>query len=105
MYQSYLIFYLNSLQKSALLSVLEMLRSSHVEPKVRKSALVQVSVMLSDSSLHKTFISENGLSLILDIFSKALVKVLNIFLVENTFILLILYIFRLRKILSTTLIQ
>ncbi|XP_008212651.1 rotatin isoform X1 [Nasonia vitripennis] len=61
-------------QRSALISVLEMLRSNNIEPKMRKSALVQVSVMLSDSSLHKLFISENGLPLILDIFSKALIE-------------------------------
>jgi rotatin len=51
-----------------------MLQSSNVEPKMKKSALVQVSVMLSDPSLHKLFISENGLPIILDIFSKALVN-------------------------------
>ena len=51
-----------------------MLKSNNIEPKVRKSALVQISVMLSDTSLHQTFIEEDGLSLILDIFSKALVS-------------------------------
>ncbi|XP_058799120.1 rotatin isoform X2 [Phymastichus coffea] len=61
-------------QRSALISVLEMLESSNIEPKIRKSALVQLSVMLTDISLHKVFISQNGLPLILDIFSKALLE-------------------------------
>lgn len=50
-----------------------MLRSDS-DPKIRKSALVQVNVMLTDSSLHEPFLTENGLTLILDIFSKALVR-------------------------------
>jgi len=58
-----------------MLSVLEMLNESNIDPKIRKSALVQISVMLSDTSLHKLFIDQNGLSLILDIFNKALVKI------------------------------
>ncbi|XP_012272783.1 rotatin isoform X2 [Orussus abietinus] len=61
-------------QRSSLLSVLEMLNGSNVEPKMRKSALVQISVMLTDTSLHKLFITENGLALILKIFSKALME-------------------------------
>lgn len=64
-------------QRSALVSVLEMLESSNIEPKIRKSALVQLCVMLTDISLHKVFISQNGLPIILDIFSKALVRHLN----------------------------
>lgn len=51
-----------------------MLNDSDIDPKIRKSALVQISVMLTDSSLHKLFISENGLPLILNIFNSALVK-------------------------------
>ncbi|XP_012536869.1 rotatin isoform X2 [Monomorium pharaonis] len=61
-------------QRSNLLSVLEMLNEPNVDPKIRKSALVQISVMLSDSSLHKLFINQNGLPLILDIFNKALIE-------------------------------
>ncbi|XP_011175426.1 rotatin isoform X1 [Solenopsis invicta] len=61
-------------QRSNLLSVLEMLNEPNVDPKIRKSALVQISVMLSDTSLHKLFINQNGLPLILDIFNKALVE-------------------------------
>ncbi|KAL7292988.1 hypothetical protein TKK_0013438 [Trichogramma kaykai] len=61
-------------QRSSLSSVLDMLRSGNVEPTVRKSALVQISVMLSDSSLHKPFIAENGISLVSDIFTKALIE-------------------------------
>lgn len=57
-----------------MLSVLEMLNEPNVDPKIRKSALVQISVMLSDTSLHKLFINQNGLPLILDIFNKALVN-------------------------------
>lgn len=57
-----------------MLSVLEMLNEPNVDPKIRKSALVQISVMLSDTSLHKLFISQGGLSLILDIFNRALVS-------------------------------
>ncbi|CAG5088137.1 Similar to RTTN: Rotatin (Homo sapiens), partial [Cotesia congregata] len=63
-----------SYQRSSLLSVIEMLKSPNVEPKVRKSALVQISVMLTDSSLHKLFLKENGLKIILDIFDKALIE-------------------------------
>ncbi|KAK0170662.1 hypothetical protein PV328_008487 [Microctonus aethiopoides] len=61
-------------QRSSLLSVMEMLKMPNVEPKVRKSALVQISVMLSDTSLHKLFLSENGLTIILDIFDKSLIE-------------------------------
>ncbi|CAL7947029.1 unnamed protein product [Xylocopa violacea] len=61
-------------QRSNLLPVLEMLNEPNVDPKIRKSALVQISVMLSDSSLHKLFITENGLPLILKIFNSALVE-------------------------------
>ncbi|XP_014215575.1 rotatin [Copidosoma floridanum] len=60
--------------KSNLVSTLEMLRTSNIEPKVRKSALVQISVLVTDQSLHKVFITENGLKIILDIFSKALIE-------------------------------
>lgn len=67
------------LQRSNLLSVLEMLNEPNVDPKIRKSALVQISVMLTDSSLHKLFITENGLSLILNIFNSALVRFYNIY--------------------------
>lgn len=61
-------------QRSSLLSVIEMLKTPNVEPKVRKSALVQISVMLTDSSLHKLFLKENGLKVILDIFDKSLIE-------------------------------
>ncbi|KAI4475480.1 hypothetical protein M0802_015139 [Mischocyttarus mexicanus] len=61
-------------ERSSLLSVLELLRDSDVDPKMRKSALVQISVMLTNSSLHKLFINENGLSLILHAFNSALVE-------------------------------
>ncbi|XP_011873858.1 PREDICTED: rotatin isoform X2 [Vollenhovia emeryi] len=61
-------------QRSNMLSVLEMLTEPNVDPKIRKSALVQISVMLSDTSLHKLFINQGGLPLILDIFNKALVE-------------------------------
>lgn len=57
-----------------MLSVLEMLNEPNVDPKIRKSVLVQISVMLSDTSLHKVFLNQSGLSLILDIFNKALVS-------------------------------
>ncbi|KAG7209111.1 hypothetical protein KM043_015257 [Ampulex compressa] len=61
-------------QRSNLLSVFEMLHEPNVDPKIRKSALVQISVMLTDASLHKLFITENGLSMILDIFNGALIE-------------------------------
>ncbi|KAL6436580.1 hypothetical protein ACFW04_004801 [Cataglyphis niger] len=61
-------------QKSNMLSVLELLNEPNVDPKIRKSALVQINVMLSDTSLHKLFINQGGLSLILDIFNKALIE-------------------------------
>lgn len=57
-----------------MLSVLEMLNEPNVDPKIRKSALVQISVMLSDTSLHKLFINQGGLPLILNIFNRALVR-------------------------------
>ncbi|XP_020290276.1 rotatin isoform X2 [Pseudomyrmex gracilis] len=62
-------------ERSNLLIVLEMLSESHiVDPKIRKNELVQISVMLSDHSLHNLFLSKNGLPLILDIFNKALIE-------------------------------
>lgn len=53
-----------------------MLRDSDVDPKMRKSALVQINVMLTDTSLHKLFVNENGLSLILQAFNSALVNII-----------------------------
>ncbi|XP_032667797.1 rotatin isoform X2 [Odontomachus brunneus] len=61
-------------QRSNMLSVLEMLNEPNVDPKIRKSALVQISVMLSDTSLHKLFVNQGGLPLVLDIFNRALVE-------------------------------
>ncbi|KAK2582399.1 hypothetical protein KPH14_004718 [Odynerus spinipes] len=61
-------------QRSSLTSVLEMLSDPELDPKMRKSALVQINVMLTDTSLHKLFIDENGLSLILQMFNSALVE-------------------------------
>ncbi|XP_076183468.1 rotatin homolog anastral spindle 3 isoform X2 [Ptiloglossa arizonensis] len=52
----------------------QMLHEPDIDPKIRKSALVQISVMLSDSSLHTLFISENGLPLILKIFNSSLIE-------------------------------
>ncbi|KOC59425.1 Rotatin [Habropoda laboriosa] len=63
-----------SYQRNNLLPVLEMLNEPNIDPKIRKSALVQISVMLTDSSLHKLFIAENGLPLILKIFTSALIE-------------------------------
>ncbi|XP_011308952.1 rotatin [Fopius arisanus] len=57
-----------------LLSVLEMLKVSSVEPKVRKSALIQVSVMLTDSSLHRVFLKEKGLEILLEILERSLME-------------------------------
>lgn len=50
-----------------------------IEPKMKKSALVQICVLMSDSSLHKTFIANSGLTIILDIFANALVSFSNNF--------------------------
>ncbi|XP_034951407.1 rotatin [Chelonus insularis] len=62
-------------EKSSILSVLEMFKvTPSVEPKIRKSALVQLSVILTDKSLHELFLRENGLSYILEIFEKALIE-------------------------------
>lgn len=63
-----------SYQTSSLLSVLELIKTPDVEPNVRKSALVQISVMLTDTYLHKFFIRENGLTLVLDIMNKSLIE-------------------------------
>ncbi|XP_043271648.1 rotatin [Venturia canescens] len=59
---------------SSLLAVLELIKTPDVEPKVRKSALVQLSVMLTDTCLHKLFIREHGLPLVLDIMNKSLIE-------------------------------
>lgn len=56
-----------------------MLRDSDVDPKMRKSALVQINVMLTDTSLHKLFLNENGLFLILQAFNSALVNIIYYF--------------------------
>ena len=50
-----------------------MLNTPSIEPKIKKSALVQMSVMLTDVSLHKLFIAESGVQIILEIFTSALV--------------------------------
>lgn len=74
------------------MSVLDMLKTTSVEPKIRKSALIQVSVMMTDVSLHKLFIAENGLQIILEIFASALVivnyslKIFSMFLYMEIFL-------------------
>ena len=54
-------------------TVLEMLRTPNIEPKMKKSAVTQISVIVTNESLQERFISENGLEIISNIFSKALV--------------------------------
>ena len=67
-----------SYQTTSLLSVMELIKTTDVEPKVRKSALVQISVMLTDTCLHKLFLRQNGLELSLQILDKSLVRTANI---------------------------
>lgn len=57
----------------SLCNVIEMLCAENIEPSVRRSALSQLSVMLEDCHLHSTFLEQNGLNIIFDIFKNCLV--------------------------------
>lgn len=50
-------------ERGKLLTLLEILKSP-VDPKLGKSTLLQLSVVLSDSSLHRHFLREDGLTLV-----------------------------------------
>lgn len=50
------------------------LRSSNVEPSIRRSALNQISVMMDDVLLHRVFLDAKGLEIILPILETALTE-------------------------------
>lgn len=54
--------------------VLEVLNSPNTEPVVRRSALTQVNVMMEDYLLHRIFLQNNGLPLILKIMKRSLIE-------------------------------
>lgn len=62
------------LQPSSLEQVLTVLKSSEVEPSIRRSALNQISVMLEDVLLHPVFLNANGLETVTSILETALTE-------------------------------
>lgn len=54
--------------------VLNVLKSSDVEPSIRRSALNQISVMMDDILLHSVFLNSNGLELVITIIESALTE-------------------------------
>lgn len=59
---------------SSLYQVLEILESSLVEPNLRRSALSQVDVILSDPLTHEAFLERGGLQLVLRALHDALLE-------------------------------
>lgn len=67
-------FFFLILQTSSLHQVLELLDSDSVEPSIRNSALVQVSVMMTDPFIYNRFLESNGLQIILKILHNSLLE-------------------------------
>lgn len=61
-------------QPSSLEQVLVVLRSSDVEPSIRRSALNQISVMMDDVLLHGVFLNAKGLETVLPILETSLTE-------------------------------
>ncbi|XP_017780002.1 PREDICTED: rotatin [Nicrophorus vespilloides] len=61
-------------QPSSLCQVMELLSSKNVEPVIRRSAITQVSVMMEDPMLHRTFLDRNGVNLLKAIMEAALTE-------------------------------
>lgn len=61
-------------QPSNLKQVLRLLDSENVEPVIRRSALTQIGVMIEDYLLHKTFIENDGLTILLRVMKSALTE-------------------------------
>lgn len=51
-----------------------MLKQKNTDPDLRKFILRQLKVILANASLHKQFLEEDGLSLILDMMNKVKVN-------------------------------
>lgn len=75
-----MVFFLNHkhfylfLQPSNLKQVLKILDADNVEPVIRRSALTQISVMLEDYLLHRTFLENDGLKILLRVMKSALTE-------------------------------
>lgn len=54
--------------------VLRLLDSENVEPMIRRSALTQIGVMMEDYLLHRTFIDNDGLRILLCVMKSALTE-------------------------------
>lgn len=61
-------------QPTNLKQVLRLLQSEDVEPVIRRSALTQISVMVEDHLLHRTFFDADGLRVVLDTMKSALTE-------------------------------
>ncbi|EZA47060.1 Rotatin [Ooceraea biroi] len=64
----------NHYQECDIITLLEMLKDTSIEPQIRKSVLNQLNVIFANVSSHETVFKEDGLRLILDILEKALVE-------------------------------
>lgn len=53
---------------------MRLLDSENVEPVIRRSALTQISVMMEDYLLHRTFIEYDGLRILLRVMKSALTE-------------------------------
>ncbi|RLU27556.1 hypothetical protein DMN91_001360 [Ooceraea biroi] len=64
----------NHYQECDIITLLEMLKDTSIEPQIRKSVLNQLNVIFANVSSHETVFKEDGLRLILDILEKALTE-------------------------------
>lgn len=54
--------------------MLKLLDSENVEPVIRRSALTQIGVMVEDHLLHRTFLENDGLRILLHVMRSALTE-------------------------------
>lgn len=57
-----------------MIQVLELLKSSNVEPVIRRSALTQISVMMEDNLLHRMFLENDGIEVVMKVIRAALTE-------------------------------
>lgn len=62
------------MKESSLVQVLDIVKSSGLDPQMLVSSLTQVAAMLEDPRHHETFLSRGGLSLALEYLTAAVVS-------------------------------
>lgn len=58
-----------------MIRVLELLTAPCVEDRLRRSALIQLSVMTEDWRLHDIFLEQNGLKAVIDVLKNEIVSI------------------------------